>query len=308
MSESTPATTRWTADTNGRFGRHGGTYVPETLRPAVAELIDAYERYRIDPESQSEFLKLCTDFVGRPRSDLPRCKSQSPRRWGSDLAQTGKPSRTRDRKNQQHQLGQGLLAKRMGKQRHHRRNGSWPTRGGDCHGVCAVWSRLRGVYGRRRYRPAKSYNVYRMRLLGAEVRAVSAGTRTLKDAINEAIRDWVTNVGDTSDLIGFVVGMHPYPTMVRDFQSVIGREARAALLEPVGRADRPMRSLHASAAAATRLACSIPFSMTLTSRSTGPRLVAWAPKLETTPRHSCPAPTACSLEQRHTCCKPMTGR
>ncbi len=216
-----------------RFGPYGGQFVPETLMPALIELEEAFVSARQDAEFVHEFDKLMASFVGRP-TPLTYAKRLSEKLGGAqiylkreDLAHTGAHKIN-------NALGQGLLVKRMGKKRIVAETGAGQ------HGVasatvaallgleCVVYM---GVVDIARQEP----NVFRMKLLGAEVRPVSSGTQTLKDAINEAIRDWVTNVRDTHYLLGSALGPHPYPTMVREFQSVIGREARTQMLADVGR-------------------------------------------------------------------------
>lgn len=217
----------------GRFGRFGGQYVPETLMPALAELEVAYEAAKRDESFQGEFQELLKKFVGRP-TPLYFAKRLTELCGGAkiyfkreDLAHTGAHKIN-------NALGQGLLAKRMNKSRIVAETGAGQ------HGVataatCAMLGLESIVYmgteDIRRQQP----NVFRMKLLGAEVREVNAGSCTLKDAINEAIRDWVTNVQTTYYLLGSALGPHPYPTMVREFQSVIGREARQQILDAEGK-------------------------------------------------------------------------
>jgi tryptophan synthase beta chain len=220
-------------DREGRFGEFGGRFVPETLMPAVLELEQAYARWKDDEGFRAELDELHRNYTGRPTllyfarrltEQLGGAKIYLKR---EDLCHTGahKINNT---------LGQGLLARRMGKQRIIAETGAGQ------HGVAtATMAALMGLncevfMGSEDVR-RQALNVFRMRLLGASVRAVDAGSRTLKDAINEAMRDWVTNVRDTYYLIGSTMGPHPYPMMVRDFQSVIGREARAQILEAEGR-------------------------------------------------------------------------
>jgi tryptophan synthase beta chain len=216
-----------------KFGPYGGQFVPETLMPALDELEACYLEARADPTFKAEFDGLLASFVGRP-TPLTYAARLTERLGGAriflkreDLAHTGAHKIN-------NALGQGLLVKRMGKRRIVAETGAGQ------HGVasatvaallgfeCVVYM---GTVDIARQQP----NVFRMKLLGAEVRPVASGTQTLKDAINEAIRDWVTNVRDTHYLLGSALGPHPYPTMVRDFQSVIGREARAQILEAAGR-------------------------------------------------------------------------
>ncbi len=216
-----------------KFGPYGGQFVPETLIPALIELEAAFVASQNDPDFQREFNQLMASYVGRP-TPLTYARRLSEQLGGAriylkreDLAHTGAHKIN-------NALGQALLAKRMGKKRLVAETGAGQ------HGVatataaallgleCVVYM---GVVDIARQEP----NVFRMKLLGAEVQPVASGTRTLKDAINEAIRDWVANVRETHYLLGSALGPHPYPTMVRTFQSVIGREAREQMLAEVGR-------------------------------------------------------------------------
>jgi tryptophan synthase beta chain len=219
-------------DIHGRFGEFGGIYAPETLMPAVHELIEAYAAVQSDPEFQAELQHLQRTYIGRP-TQLTHARNLS-ERWGGaqvylkreDLAHTGAHKIN-------NAIGQGLLAKRMGKQRIIAETGAGQ------HGVatataCALLGLDCIVYMGEVDIQRQSLNVFRMKLLGAEVRSVTSGSRTLKDAMNEAIRDWVTNVESTYYIIGSVAGMHPYPMMVRDFQSVIGHEAREQIIAITG--------------------------------------------------------------------------
>ncbi len=217
----------------GRYGRFGGQYVPETLMPAVHELERAFEDARRDEAFTHELDRILREWVGRPTplTDAPRLAAAVGIRRVTlkreDLAHTGAHKIN-------NAVGQALLARRMGKDRVIAETGAGQ------HGVataaacallgleCVVYM---GTEDMRRQQP----NVFRMRLLGAEVRAVDAGSRTLKDAVNEAIRDWVTNVRTTYYLLGSAIGPHPYPAIVRELQSVIGRESRAQHLERVGK-------------------------------------------------------------------------
>jgi tryptophan synthase beta chain len=221
-----------TAVTDGRFGRYGGRYVPETLVPALDEITAAFTTHWADPAFRERFQFLLRDFVGRP-TPLTRAARLSQRLgreiWlkREDLCHTGAHKIN-------NALGQALLARELGKKRIIAETGAGQ------HGVatatacallgleCVVYM---GIEDMRRQQP----NVYRMRLLGAEVRGVESGTKTLKDAVNEALRDWVTNVAGTHYIIGSALGPHPYPTMVREFQSVIGQEARRQVQEQAGR-------------------------------------------------------------------------
>ena len=219
-------------DASGRFGRYGGRYVPETLVPALDEITAAYKAAKKDGAFQKRLRDLLKDYVGRPtpltRAD--RLSAKFGRRiWlkREDLNHTGAHKIN-------NAIGQALLAARLGKKRIIAETGAGQ------HGVatatacallglqCTVYM---GVEDMRRQQP----NVFRMRLLGTEVVGVSSGTKTLKDAVNEALRDWVASVETTHYIIGSALGPHPYPLMVRDFQSVIGREARAQVQKAEGR-------------------------------------------------------------------------
>ncbi len=217
----------------GRFGEFGGQYMPETLMPAVAELEAAYDEARADPAFRAELATVLRDWVGRPTplTDAARLAAEVGLARvllkREDLAHTGAHKINSA-------VGQALLARRMGKHRVVAETGAGQ------HGVasaaaCALLGLECIVYMGTEDMRRQAPNVFRMKLLGAEVRPVEAGTRTLKDAVNEAIRDWVTNVRTTYYLLGSAIGPHPYPTMVRDLQSVIGTEARAQSVELLGR-------------------------------------------------------------------------
>ncbi len=220
-------------DERGKFGPYGGQFVPETLMPALAELIEAYERARTDPAFLAEFDYLLKTYVGRP-SPLTHARRLSQHLGGAQIYLKREDLNHSGAHKINNALGQALLAKRMGKQRIVAETGAGQ------HGVgsataCALLGLECIVYMGEVDIARQLPNVARMKLLGAEVRPVSSGSRTLKDAINEAIRDWVTNVDSTHYLLGSVLGPHPYPMMVRDFQSVIGTEAREQILTAVGR-------------------------------------------------------------------------
>ena len=217
----------------GRYGEFGGQYLPETLMPAVAELEAAWLEARADDEFQSELARVLRDWVGRPTplTDAPRLAAAvglgRVLLKREDLAHTGAHKINSA-------VGQALLAKRMGKRRIVAETGAGQ------HGVasaaaCALLGLECIVYMGSVDVRRQQANVFRMKLLGAEVREVDAGSKTLKDAVNEAIRDWVTNVRTTYYLLGSAIGPHPYPAMVRDFQTVIGREAREQCLALLGR-------------------------------------------------------------------------
>ncbi len=220
-------------DTHGKFGPYGGQFVPETLMPALEELIAAYDEAKNDPDFIAEFNHLLKTYVGRP-SPLTYAKRLSEKLGGAQIYLKREDLNHTGAHKINNALGQALLVKRMGKQRVVAETGAGQ------HGVgsataCAMLGLECIVYMGEVDIARQQPNVYRMKLLGAEVRPVSSGSRTLKDAINEAIRDWVTNVETTHYLLGSVLGPHPYPVMVRDFQSVIGREARQQVLERTGR-------------------------------------------------------------------------
>jgi tryptophan synthase beta chain len=217
----------------GRFGAYGGRYVPETLMAALEELEHAYAVAQKDAEFQAELDGLLHHYCGRPTplyfakrltEQLGSAKIYLKR---EDLLHTGAHKIN-------NALGQGLLARRMGKQRIIAETGAG-QHGVATATVCALLGLECVVYMGEEDMRRQELNVYRMRLLGAEVRGVSAGSATLKDAINEAMRDWVTNVRTTYYILGSALGAHPYPTMVRDFHRVISREARAQMLEQEGK-------------------------------------------------------------------------
>src|SRR5579863_6521804 len=221
-------------DERGRFGEFGGKFVPESLMAALADLETAYNESLHDARFQAALEEQLRSFVGRPTTlhHVPRYSEMvgpGVRVYlkREDLAHTGAHKIN-------NALGQGLLAKRMGKRRVIAETGAG-QHGVASATVCAMLGLECVVYMGEVDIQRQSLNVFRMKLLGAEVRPVKSGSRTLKDAINEAIRDWVTNVETTFYLIGSAVGPHPYPRMVRDFQSVIGREARAQILAQEGR-------------------------------------------------------------------------
>ena len=220
-------------DELGRFGPFGGRYVPETLISALEALEQCYREAQQDAEFQKRLDQLLRDFAGRP-TPLYYAARLTEHCGGAriflkreDLAHTGahKINNT---------VGQGLLAERMGKRRIVAETGAG-QHGVATATVCAMLGLECIVYMGEEDIRRQSSNVFRMKLLGAEVRPVSSGSQTLKDAINEAIRDWVTNVESTHYLLGSVVGPHPYPMMVRDFQSIMGREAADQILEAAGR-------------------------------------------------------------------------
>lgn len=219
--------------TKGRYGIHGGQYIPETLMHAVIELERAYEYYKNDPQFNKELQELFHEYANRPSllyyaekmtKDLGGAKIYLKR---EDLNHTGSHKIN-------NVLGQVLLAKKMGKKR------VLAETGAGQHGVAtataaALMDMECAVYMGREDTERQALNVFRMELLGAKVVAVESGTKTLKDAVNEALRQWTANVNDTYYVLGSVMGPHPYPEMVRDFQSVIGKEVKAQMLEKEGR-------------------------------------------------------------------------
>jgi tryptophan synthase beta chain len=217
----------------GRFGVYGGRYVPETLMAALEQLEREYEKARKDKKFRAELERLFKEYAGRPTS-LFHARNLSQKLGGAkiylkreDLLHTGAHKINNC-------IGQALVAQRMGKRRIIAETGAG-QHGVATATVCALFGFDCVVYMGVEDMRRQELNVFRMRLLGAEVRGVESGSKTLKDAINEAMRDWVTNVRNTHYLLGSVLGAHPYPTMVRDFHSVIGREARAQILKAEGK-------------------------------------------------------------------------
>ena len=220
-------------DNRGYFGNYGGRFVPETLMPVLNELAATYNQVKDDTAFWAELDALSRDYSGRP-TPLYLAERLSQHCGGAriflkreDLAHTGAHKIN-------NALGQGLLAQKMGKKRIIAETGAG-QHGVATAAVCAMLGLECIIYMGEEDIGRQSLNVFRMKLMSAEVRAVCAGSRTLKDAINEAIRDWVTNARDTYYLLGSAVGPHPYPEMVRDFQSVIGKEARQQIMESLGR-------------------------------------------------------------------------
>ncbi len=220
-------------DERGYFGDYGGRFVPETLMPVLDELAEAYNQAKVDAAFWAVFNELSRDYSGRPTPLYPaeglsrHCGGARIFLKREDLAHTGAHKIN-------NALGQGLLARRMGKQRIIAETGAG-QHGVATAAVCAMLGLECIIYMGEEDIRRQSLNVFRMKLMGAEVRPVSGGSRTLKDAINEAIRDWVTHPRETHYLLGSVVGPHPYPMIVRDFQSVIGKETREQALVKLGR-------------------------------------------------------------------------
>jgi tryptophan synthase beta chain len=215
----------------GRFGRFGGAYVPEILVPAITELEDAFLTARADPAFEAELGDLLTTYAGRP-TPLTRCRNLGAGKARIYLKREDLLHGGAHKTNQV--LAQGLLAKRMGKRRLIAETGAGQ------HGVATAMAGALLGFETRIYMGAddverQQLNVFRMELMGAEVVPVTSGGRTLKDAVNEALRDWTASFADTHYLLGTVAGPHPFPLMVREFQRVIGKEARAQILEMEGR-------------------------------------------------------------------------
>ncbi len=218
---------------DGYWGDHGGRFVPETLVAPLDELAEAYFAVREDPDFHAELDALHRDYSGRP-TPLFFAERMTERLGGAKIFLKREDLNHTGAHKINNCLGQILLARRMGKRRVIAETGAGQ------HGVatataCALFGLECVVYMGTEDMRRQELNVFRMRLLGADVRGVDSGSRTLKDAINEALRDWVTNIGDTYYLLGSALGPHPYPLMVRDFQSVIGREARGQILQKAGR-------------------------------------------------------------------------
>ncbi len=218
-------------DESGRFGQFGGRFVPEMLMPALLQLEQAYVEARSDPAFAAEYMSMLDTVVGRP-SMLTHAKSLS-ERWGAEIYLKREDLNHTGAHKINQTLGQALLCKRMGKNRIIAETGAGQ------HGVatataCAIFGFECIIYMGAEDIRRQALNVQRMKLLGAEVRTVESGTRTLKDAMNEAMRDWVTHVETTHYLVGSAAGPHPYPMLVRDLQAIIGEEARAQMLEEHG--------------------------------------------------------------------------
>jgi tryptophan synthase beta chain len=220
-------------DTDGHFGLYGGSFVPETLMHPLEELKAAYAEACADESFRREFETLLREYVGRP-TPITFAERLTEHLGGAQIFLKREDLNHTGAHKINNAVGQILLAKRMGKRRIIAETGAG-QHGVATATVCALTGLQCVVYMGTEDMKRQALNVFRMRLLGAEVVGVDSGSKTLKDAINEALRDWVTNVADTHYLLGSVLGPHPYPMMVRDFQSVIGREARVQILERCGR-------------------------------------------------------------------------
>ncbi|MDD9821469.1 MAG: tryptophan synthase subunit beta [Gammaproteobacteria bacterium] len=228
-SPESPESYRAGPDADGRFGKFGGRFVAETLMPLVLEVERAYHRCRDDADFKREFANYARDYIGRP-SPLYFARRLSAHFGGAKIYFKRDELNHTGAHKINNTLGQILLARRMGKTRIIAETGAG-QHGVAAATVCALFDLPCVVYMGETDIKRQAPNVFRMKLLGAEVAPVSSGTATLKDAMNEALRDWVANVDDTFYIIGTAAGPHPYPAMVRDFQTVIGTEARAQLLE-----------------------------------------------------------------------------
>ncbi len=220
-------------DKDGKFGQFGGRYVAETLMPAVLELGEAYEKAKNDPEFQKEFAYYLKNYVGRP-SPLYLAARLTEKIGGAKIYLKRDELNHTGSHKINNCIGQILLAKKMGKKRIIAETGAG-QHGVATATVCALFSLPCVIYMGAKDVERQAANVFRMKLLGAEVRSVESGSKSLKNAINEAMRDWIANARDTYYLLGTVAGPHPYPTMVRDFHSVIGKEAKTQILEVEGR-------------------------------------------------------------------------
>lgn len=217
---------------DGKFGKYGGKYIPETLAPAIEELESAYEKYKNDPDFQNELSYYLTEYAGRP-TPLYFAKNLTKHLGGAKIYLKREDLLHGGAHKTNNTLGQALLAKKMSKKRIIAETGAGQ------HGVgtaiaCAVLGLSAEIFMGAKDFERQKLNVFRMKILGAKVYPVESGSKTLKDAINEAIRDWIANVKTTYYLIGSAVGPHPYPMMVRDFQSVIGREIKQQIWEIEG--------------------------------------------------------------------------
>ena len=282
MTVQQPNSFRTGPDEHGHFGIYGGRFVAETLMPLILELEQAYAEAKADPAFQKEMDGYLAHYVGRP-SPLYFAERLTAHCGGAKIYLKREELNHTGAHKVNNVLGQILLARRMGKKR------IIAETGAGMHGVatatlCARFGLECIVYMGAVDVERQKQNVFRMNMLGAKVVPVSSGAKTLKDAMNEALRDWVTNVGSTFYCIGTIAGPHPYPMMVRDFQSIIGRETREQMLAP--KAGCRTRWSPASAAARMRWACSIRSSTTGRSRFTASRQPVTASTAASTPLRS----------------------
>lgn len=225
--------TNYQADNNGKFGQFGGRYVAETLMPALLELDTAYKKAKKDPKFQAEFAYYLKDYVGRP-SPLYLAEMLTKHIGGARIYLKRDELNHTGSHKINNCIGQILLAKKMGKKRIIAETGAG-QHGVATATVCALFSLPCTIYMGAKDVERQAQNVFRMKLLGATIVPVEAGSKSLKNAINEALRDWISNARDTYYLLGTVAGPHPYPTMVRDFHSVIGKEAKKQILKAEGK-------------------------------------------------------------------------
>lgn len=304
MTDQTPGAQQLRSEAGPFFGEFGGRYMPESLIAALDEVQRAYEDAQQDPEFAAELAELHRTYTGRPSivTEVPRFAAHAGNARillkREDLNHTGSHKIN-------NVLGQALLVKRLGKTRLIAETGAGQ------HGVAtATAAALFGmectVYMGEVDTERQALNVARMRLLGAEVIPVKTGSRTLKDAINEAFRDWVANVDHTHYLLGTVNGPHPFPVMVRDFHKIIGEEARDQVLELTGRL--PDAVAACVGGARTRSGSSMPSSTIPMSHSTGSSRADTASPRASTARRSAPGSQACCTARAPTCSKTKTGR
>ncbi|MGH1397983.1 MAG: tryptophan synthase subunit beta [Alphaproteobacteria bacterium] len=228
-----PNTLKNQPDENGHFGQYGGRYVAETLMPLILSVEEAWNKAKADPDFWAEFEDLATHYIGRP-SPLYFAKRLTEHLGGAKIYFKRDELNHTGAHKINHCIGQVLLAKRMGKTRIIAETGAG-QHGVATATVCALFDIPCTIFMGATDIERQAPNVFRMKLLGADIRPVTSGSGTLKDAMNDALRDWVTNVHDTYYLIGTVAGPHPFPAMIRDFQSVIGKELREQMMEREGR-------------------------------------------------------------------------
>ena len=291
-------------DANGLFGSFGGRYVAETLMPLVLDLAREYEAAKADPQFLEELAYFQRDYIGRP-NPLYFAERLTEHCGGAKIFFKREELNHTGAHKVNNCIGQVLLARRMGKKR------LIAETGAGMHGVATTTVAARFglpcvIYMGATDIERQQANVFRMKLLGAEIVPVTAGTGTLKDAMNEALRDWVTNVEDTFYLIGTVAGPHPYPAMVRDFQSIIGKETRAQMQDKEGRL--PDSLIACVGGGSNAWACSMSSSTTPACRSSASRPVATACTPTSMPPASMAVYRAYCMATAPTCCRTRTAR
>ena len=291
-------------DARGHFGPYGGTFVAETLTHALDELRAAYERYRNDPEFLAEFRYELKHYVGRP-SPVYHAKRWSTEIGGAQIYLKREDLNHTGAHKINNTIGQAMLARRMGKKR------VIAETGAGMHGVATATVAARYgmkcvVYMGSQDTVRQVQNVYRMKLLGASVVPVESGSKTLKDALNEAMRDWVTNVDDTFYIIGTVAGPHPYPMMVRDFQSVIGEECKVQMPELAGR--QPDAVIACVGGGSNAMGIFYPYIGSRACASSAWRRPARASKPASMRRRFAPASRACCTATAPISCRTPTAR